>query len=156
MWQLEHQLLTENTPSKDKTYEAICKLLLTHVERYPFADLDKEYFEQTQLPYLAHLLYLETQMNTPPTVSVYIQTTIQYRTKQMIETRIHSIYSKASVTFVNQMEAADLLITDSYEEVIFSEKLVLLSNLQAEQEWAAVFAKINQLMMTKMFAKQGK
>ena len=54
------------------------------------------------------------------------------------------------------MEAADLLITDSYEEVIFSEKLVLLSNLQAEQEWAAVFAKINQLMMSKMFAKQGK
>ena len=156
VWQLEHQLLTENTPSKDKTYEAICNLLLTHVERYPFADLDKEYFEQTQLPYLAHLLYLETQMNTPPTVSIYIQTTIQYRTKQMIETRIRSIYSKASVTFVNQMEAADLLITDSYEEVIFSEKLVLLSNLQAEQEWAAVFAKINQLMMTKMFAKQGK
>ena len=156
VWQLEHQLLTENTPSNDKTYEAICKLLLTHVERYPFADLDKKYFEQTQLPYLAHLLFLETQMNTPPTVSIYIQTTIQYRTKQMIETRIRSIYSKASVTFINQMEAADLLITDSYEEVIFSEKLVLLSNLQAEQEWAAVFAKINQLMMTKMFAKQGK
>jgi len=156
VWQLEHQLLTENTPSKDKTYEAICTLLLTHVARYPFADLDKEYFEQTQLPYLAHLLYLETQMNTPPTVSVYIQTTIQYRTKQMIETRIHSIYSKASVTFINQMEAADLLITDSYEEVIFSEKLVLLSNLQAEQEWAAVFAKINQLMMTKMPNKESK
>jgi hypothetical protein len=54
------------------------------------------------------------------------------------------------------MEAADLLITDNYEEVMFSEKLVLLSNLQAEQEWAAVFAKINQLMMTKMFAEQGK
>lgn len=74
----------------------------------------------------------------------------------MIETRIRSIYAKASVTFVKQMEAADLLITDNYEEVMFSEKLVLLSNLQDEQEWAAIFAKINQQMMTKMFAKQEK
>jgi hypothetical protein len=32
----------------------------------------------------------------------------------------------------------------------------LLSNLQDEQEWAAIFAKINQQMMTKMFAKQEK
>lgn len=156
VWQLEHEMLTENAPTNDETYEAISQLLLTHVENYPFADLDKDYFKQTQLPYLAHLLYLETLMNTPPTVSIYIQTTIQYRTKQMIETRIRSIYAKASVTFVKQMEAADLLITDNYEEVMFSEKLVLLSNLQDEQEWAAIFAKINQQMMTKMFAKQEK
>jgi hypothetical protein len=153
VWNLEYSLLTDDTLyHDDRTYSAIASLLTQHAQQYPHADFDKEFFVKKQLSYLTQLLYLETRMHETPKIQIYVRTTIQYRTKKMIETRIRAIYSESSVSFTQDIEQSDLIITDSYEEVAVTEKLLLLSSILNSLEWEALFAKINQTLMKKMFA----
>ena len=70
----------------------------------------------------------------------------------LIEARIRSIYSEKSVSFTKDIEGADLIITDNYEEVAITEKLLLLSDILNMYEWESLFAKINQVITKKMFA----
>lgn len=153
VWNLEYNLLADDTLyHDDRTYTAIANLLTEHAMQYPYDDFDKTFFVEKQLSYLTQLLYLETRMHQTPKINIYVRTTIQYRTKKMIETRIRAIYSESSVSFTQDIEESDLIITDSYEEVAVTEKLLLLSSILNSLEWEALFAKINQTLMKKMFA----
>ena len=153
VWNLDYNLPDESSiDNNSQTYTAIAHLLTEHVNTFPNNDLDKEFFHRKQLRYLAQLLYLETTMHESPTIRIYIRTTIQYRTKMLIEARIRSIYSEKSVSFTKDIEGADLIITDNYEEVAITEKLLLLSDILNMYEWESLFAKINQVITKKMFA----
>jgi hypothetical protein len=152
VWNLEYNLLTDDSfYHDDRTYTGIADLLKKHMSDYSHEDLDKAFFVEKQLPYLTQLLYLETRMNQTANVRIFVRTTIQYRTKKMIETRIRKIYSADSVSFVSDIEQADLIITDNYEEVPVTDKLLLLSSVLNTIEWEALLARINQTIVKKMF-----
>ena len=114
-------------------------------------DLDKEVFHRKQLRYLPKNYSIwKPPCIESPTIRIYIRTTIQYRTKMLIEARIRSIYSEKSVSFTKDIEGAGL---DYYRQLRRSsdtEKLLLLSDILNMYEWESLFCKnINQVITQK-------
>ncbi|WP_430611750.1 helix-turn-helix domain-containing protein [Enterococcus sp. DIV0876] len=153
VWHLDNDLLLADTEHHDvQLYNDIVDLLILKANHYPFTDFDKTFFVQKQLPYFAHLLYLESQMLKSADVKIYIRTTIQYRTKKTIETRIRTLYTESAISFVDDMTQSDLIITDSYEDVAVTDKLLLVTNLMNPGEWEILLAKINQVITHKLLS----
>nr|OTO08963.1 hypothetical protein A5880_001963 [Enterococcus sp. 4G2_DIV0659] len=66
-----------------------------------------------------------------------------------IQNKIRQIYSEHSVTFVQQMSEADIIISDFAEPAVDNKTIVYMGNIFEENNWFSLF----QCIQEKLFSK---
>lgn len=105
--------------------------------------------------YFCGLIYTILQIEKPPKINIYISLTKDLTARDLVQTRLETIYNSNTVFFVSCTKQADLIVTDSLN---FDQKkkntVIYFNTILKEDQWELLLQKINQVLLSKISTQE--
>lgn len=151
IWSLDKIFFDDEEAIDQELLGAIRDTITDYILTNDQTDFDKQFFLDRQLIYLVCLMYIESQISMIPVLKIHISLLVDFRIKEFIKARIHSIYNKEVVTFISQKNGADIIIVDKYSNANFSGDCFVVSSFMSDYEWNNILIKVSEGILAKLY-----
>ncbi|OUZ27870.1 hypothetical protein A5806_002646 [Enterococcus faecium] len=101
--------------------------------------------------YFCSLIYTILQIEKPPIVRIFLYITNSFTAQDLIQSRLEIIYNSKTILFVDCLEQADLIVTDSLNfKEVFQTEIFSFNTVLKKDQWSLLLQKINQLILKKL------
>ncbi|MBF8807640.1 MAG: hypothetical protein IC227_03680 [Enterococcus lacertideformus] len=151
MWKTANIFIEKN---EMKFAKEIATFLGEYVQKHSVKELDADYFQERQQPYLANLLTLYAVMFDKPQIFINCSFLSDYSTQVFVKNHLLRLYSKNVLLFTNDVVMADIFVVDRFVLGDIKGQCVLIDDIYNSQEWQILLTKISDLIIKKSKSAQ--
>jgi hypothetical protein len=123
------------------------QLLLTNTI---FLQKKKSYLKEKGISPFTGLYYLETLMFLHPKLKIFMYFTTDFTSEKLLKNRIEQFYNSNVIIFVNKIEDANIVLTDSYEDYPTSIKTIPILNFLTTTEISNIMNSIHEELVNQI------
>jgi predicted DNA-binding protein YlxM (UPF0122 family) len=134
----------------DQLMTKIVHFLAASMEKCEVPTFDKTFFYENQFDYLANLLYIEASMYMQISIIICLDLGRDIVTKKFIKNRLQTFFNSNLITFTNDANNADLIISDAASHSTSTLPTIFVKSLLDNYLWNNILRTIQELILKKL------
>lgn len=131
-------------------FEKVANFISNFISEYDFPLRKKIYLKKKGIFPYTSLYYLETLMFLHPKLNIFLYFTTDFTSEKLLKNRIEQFYNSNVIKFVSNIEEANIIITDSYEDYPASIKTIPILNFLTINEISNIMNSIHEELINQL------